>query len=591
MKRKKGQQIEMFAAPSPEAVKTAPVVRDLTPQAEKLLANFVVFSNAEGGVKRLRELVLELAIAGKLTETQPDDGDAGTLLTALCRANRDQISDIDVSDAPYSVPPTWRWVRMADLGKFVGGGTPSKSNTEFWTGNIPWVSPKDMKRPYIADAEDHISEAAVRESTVKLIDPGALLFVVRGMILAHSFPTAITQSVVTINQDMKALVLTMPSIGEYLLRACQAYRRRILQRIERSSHGTCRLDSDQLAQVPIPLPPLAEQKRIVAKVDELMKLCDELEARQAKQRETGARLTKSALDALATAEGPEELAVAWERVVGNFEGLVSRADDVKKVRETVLDLAVTGKLNQEDPMDAPLEEHHGPNARVQHLSRARTSRTEPLPPVDQSQLPYTPAHWRWIRLGDIAEVVGGIAKGKDFKDIQTESYPYLRVANVQRGYVDLKHIKYIELPSTDLAKYELAIGDILFTEGGDWDKLGRSAVWAGQISPCIHQNHVFRARPSVSIVNSRWISMCSNSALGRRYFENASKQTTNLASINMTQLRSWPVPIPPLPEQKRIVAKVDQLMALSDELETKLRQSEETARKVAEALVAELLQG
>jgi type I restriction enzyme, S subunit len=131
-------------------------------------------------------------------------------------------------------------------------------------------------------------------------------------------------------------------------------------------------------------------------------------------------------------------------------------------------------------------------------------------------------------------------------------------------------IKEIEVLPTDLEKYQLCAGDILLTEGGDWDKLGRSAFWENEIENCIHQNHVFRARPLHPGFDSYWAILYTNSPLGRQYFENAAKKTTNLASINMTQLRYCPVPIPPAAEQKRIVAKVNQLMALCDTLQAHL---------------------
>jgi type I restriction enzyme S subunit len=184
-------------------------------------------------------------------------------------------------------------MRLGSLGTFLGGGTPSKNNLQFWKGNIPWVSPKDMKRLYIDDAEDHISAEAVDSSATKLIPSPSLLMVLRGMILAHSFPVALTTKTVTINQDMKALVLRVPAMAEYALLACRAARDRVLAKVQRSSHGTCRLESEDVANLPIPMPPLAEQKRIVAKVEQLMKLCDTLEAALRRSEDRAAKLVEA----------------------------------------------------------------------------------------------------------------------------------------------------------------------------------------------------------------------------------------------------------------------------------------------------------
>jgi type I restriction enzyme S subunit len=176
------------------------------------------------------------------------------------------------------------------LGEFLGGGTPSKDNPAYWNGEIPWVSPKDMKRSHIKDSIDHVTPLGADASSGRLIPTGALLMVVRGMILAHTFPVAITQREVTINQDMKALRLAVPEIGEYLLRCCTALTIAMLSNVERSSHGTCRIPTEALSSFLVPIPPLAEQRRIVAKVDQLMVLVDELERQQEASREKASKL-------------------------------------------------------------------------------------------------------------------------------------------------------------------------------------------------------------------------------------------------------------------------------------------------------------
>ena len=150
---------------------------------------------------------------------------------------------------------------------------------------MPWVTPKDMKRDRIADAEDHITEAGIEGSAVKRVPPGALLMVVRGMILAHSFPVALTSREVTINQDMKALVPFDADLGPYLLVLMKGLKSVVLNMVERSTHGTCKLDTDDLFGLPLPIPPWTEQRRIVARVDELMQLLDRLEARLSAAKE------------------------------------------------------------------------------------------------------------------------------------------------------------------------------------------------------------------------------------------------------------------------------------------------------------------
>jgi len=162
-----------------------------------------------------------------------------------------------------------------------------------------------------------------------------------------------------------------------------------------------------------------------------------------------------------------------------------------------------------------------------------------------------PSTWTLVPLEDVADVQTGIAKGKAMNG-EHVSIPYLRVANVQDGHVDLDVIKEITVRPSDVARYRLQTGDVLFTEGGDFDKLGRGTVWQGQIEPCLHQNHVFSVRVQKEKLLPEILAAQASSEHGRRYFQLSSKQSTNLASINSTQLKKFPVVLPPLPEQRRI---------------------------------------
>ena len=169
-----------------------------------------------------------------------------------------------------------------------------------------------------------------------------------------------------------------------------------------------------------------------------------------------------------------------------------------------------------------------------------------------------PKGWDVEPLGQLADIASGVTKGKIYGDQALVTVPYMRVANVQDGHIALDDVKTIAVSKTEAQRYQLAKGDVLLTEGGDPDKLGRGAVWHGEIESCIHQNHIFRVRPGHR-VRPEYLSSIIASDRGKRYFMRAAKQTTGIASINMTQLKSFPCLCPPIELQDsyaRFVARV-----------------------------------
>lgn len=173
------------------------------------------------------------------------------------------------------VPAHWDTAQVRHVVRFYGGGTPSKDNEKYWEGDIPWVSPKDMKRDFIVDSQDKITEEAVSESSTKIIPAGAVLIVVRGMILLHSVPVGLAERDVTLNQDMKALVPGSRISGRYLLYLLKGLKSRILELVDSSAHGTRVLPMEEFARLALPVPPLEDQAGIVAAIEQKL---DRLEA-------------------------------------------------------------------------------------------------------------------------------------------------------------------------------------------------------------------------------------------------------------------------------------------------------------------------
>ena len=204
------------------------------------------------------------------------------------------------------------------------------------------------------------------------------------------------------------------------------------------------------------------------------------------------------------------------------------------------------------------------------ISHAVTKGLNPDAPMKDSGVEWlgeVPEHWVVGKLRWYATIQGGIAKGKDYEDKKTISLPYLRVANVQAGYVDLTEVKEIAVLESEIDRYSLKSGDVLMNEGGDNDKLGRGTVWKAEIDPCLHQNHVFAIRPNEHL-NPEWLAIFTQSSRARSYFYLNSKQSTNLASISSSNVMSLDLAMPPVEEQRHLLDFIAEELQRFNELHT-----------------------
>lgn len=340
--------------------------------------------------------------------------------------------------------------------------------------------------------------------------------------------------------------------------------------------GQLRVPSQFVLEALLPLPPVAEQRRIVAKIEELFTRLDAavaaLKRGKANLKRYRAAVLKAACEGrLVPTEA--ELARAEGRTYESGEELLARILKQRRARweaNQIARMRAQGNLPTDSHWRIRYEEPHGP---------------------DTSTLLQLPDGWCWANLLQIAELKGGITKGQKRRPQDVlRRVPYLRVANVQRGYLDLADVKQIEATEQEIDELKLEPGDILFNEGGDRDKLGRGWIWHGEIPECIHQNHVFRARLYLSEVKPQFVSWYGNT-FGQQYFMEQGKQTTNLASINLTKLRELPVPLPPAAEQRRIVAEVERRLSLVEELERDIEASLKRAERLRQSILKRAFEG
>ncbi|MFD4350269.1 restriction endonuclease subunit S [Streptomyces coelicoflavus] len=312
-------------------------------------------------------------------------------------------------------------------------------------------------------------------------------------------------------------------LPEYLMHfLLQQHVRRTAERHMTGAVGQRRVPRPYLSELEIPVPPLAEQHRIVAKLD------DQLVHVEAGEAAVQAALTASVI-----------------------------------LRNEITGGGVRGGLDRDERFPAPIEPAD----------------------VDDGILPDLPNGWRWARLGEIADVVGGVTKdGKKQNDPEYVEVPYLRVANVQRGRIVLDRVEKIKVPQKKADSLRLEVGDVLLNEGGDRDKLGRGWIWEGQVENCIHQNHVFRARVSGNVLDPRLLAWHAN-AFGKNWCDRNGKQTVNLASISLRRIKLMPVPVPPKSVQADLIKSIENRLAEAEAAQQVAQGAYEQGTKLRHALL------
>ena len=524
---------------------------------DQFFAKFALFADTPNAVAKMRELILNLAVRGKLVpqdvhEDSPAElyrritAEKERLVAAKSIRKEEQLDVIVAEEELFTIPDSWIWVRCGGLCYPISSGTTPPQSVFSETNGIPFLKVYNIRNQSVDfEYKNQFIDSDYHEIKMKrsILRPGD---VIMNIVCPPLGKVAIVPAYYTEWNCNQAIVFFRP-IEPLLAKYIYIFIREgsFLKNIQLiGSAGQDNISVTKCKNIPIALPPLAEQKRIVAKVDELMALCDQLESQQ-KQRETKkAPLVQAALTRFTDAPTPSNLEFLFHK---------SYAIDPAELRKTILTLAVTGRIVTQDYTD---ESAHDMLLRMSLSNGVDDGVRNKFLDVD------LPQNWTKILFEEVAQIASGVTLGRKLGDRRTVTLPYLRVANVKRGEIDISDVKTVAIGEDEIERFALRAGDLLMIEGGDWDKVGRAAIWRGEIPNCLHQNHVFRVRMRTSELLPVWFERYINSPIGRRYFENAAKQTTNLASINMRQVRACPIPLPPLAEQKRIVAKVEELMSL-----------------------------
>lgn len=555
--------------------------------AEQLLAHYDRIADAPDAIVRLRRFVLDLAVRGKLVQQSSGDEPAGDLLKRML-AEKSQLKNagklpsgkvpaiVATNLSPYEIPTGWKWVAVgAVVNAHIGGGTPSKNNPRYWNGDIFWASVKDIgKSKFVDSTIDTITDDGLSNSSSNLIEPGHLIVVTRmglGKISVNRVPLAI-------NQDLRALAVSSLINIDY----CYLFFR--THEFNGAGLTVKGIKVDELLAAPFPLPPIQEQNLIVAKVDELMALCDELEVART-EREATRDLFAAASLARLNEPDPESFVTDARIALDALPSLTARADQIRQVRQTILSVAVRGMLvSQNSAAEAAhklLEKLSDTRSRLMRDNVIKKAKA--LPGVAPSEVVFDiPVGWAVSRLGEVYDVRDGT---HDTPKYVEKGVPLVTSKNISSGFLSFDDVKFISEDDHDRISTRSRVdrNDILFAMIGS---IGNPVIVDSDTPFSIKNVALFKY----------YDRSLSCAPFLRLFLEDASNRMKLLAAgglqpfVSLGFLRNYPIVLPPLEEQHRIVAKVDELMAICDQLEASLTSADDTRRRLLDALLAEALQ-
>lgn len=552
---------------------------------ETFFEKFDLFADAPDAVAKMRQLVLQLAVTGRLV-TQDERDEPALMLLKSTEAERAKLvaakkikarptATVEPDDQPYELPSSWAWARLSDVGYELGQKVPDKRFTYIDVGGI------DSDKGRISDRVEKLDPGAAPSRARKLVARGTVIYsTVRPYLL----------NIAIVDQDFDPEPIASTAFG--ILHPFVGINNRYLFYWLRSAPFTAYVEAgmkgmaypaindEKFYNGPIALPPLAEQKRIVAKVEELMALCDRLEAQQ-KERETRhAALARASLARFAEAPTPANLDFLFHPSYA-----ISPAD----LRKSILTLAVQGKLVPQDPNDEPASDliARSQKERSKLVDAGIVRKVKPLERKDRvDEFPALPANWATCCLDDIALKITDGEHATPAREVQ--GHYLLSARNVRDGFIDVADVDYVGREEFERIRKRCDpdAGDILLSCSGS---VGRVAVVDADNKYAMVRSAAL-IKHSKANVDSHYLSLALRSPDLQRQIERSSKQSAQ-ANLFIEPIRRLVTPIPPLAEQRRIVAKVDELMALVDKLETQLASASATAEKLLAAVVAEFTNG
>ncbi|EKC9953923.1 restriction endonuclease subunit S [Salmonella enterica] len=546
------------------------------------------------GIKKLRELILELAVRGKLVPQDPNDEPASVLLERIAAEKAElmkqgkikkqkPLPEISEEEKPFELPVGWEWVTFSHLGHFFGGKTPSKMKDEYWGGTIPWVTPKDMKTNLIVDSEDKVTSLAIEDGLTK-VSPGSILFVARSGILRRIFPVAITSIECTVNQDLKVLSPFLSEISYYIRLMMNGFERYIVENLTKTGTTVESLLFDDFISHPFMIPPFAEQNRILSTVKKLMSLCDQLEQHSLTSLDVHQQLVETLLTTLTDSQNADELAENWARISEHFDTLFTTEPSIEALKQTILQLAVMGKLVPQDPNDEPASEllKRIAQEKAQLVKDGKIKKQKPLPPISEEEKPFElPEGWEWCRLEEIAYIFSGNAfKSEDFNE--SAGTKCIKITNVGvHEFIESQDY----LPSDFNKSYHnfrVYSGDMIIAMTRPYISSGLKIC----ICPDNYHNALLNQRVCAIRLShfSEYYYLFLKSLFVLMHYQDRFNNSGLQPNLKMADISHLLIPVPPENEQNKIQNKINALYTMIETLLELTKSAQQTQLHLADAL-------
>lgn len=548
---------------------------------ELLEKHFDIAFSAPDGIKKLRELILTLAMQGKLVPQNQNDQPASALLKEIEIEKKRLVKErkiraqspppeIKPEEEPFNLPKGWAWVRLGEIGFWKSGTTPSRANSAYYGGAIPWVKSGEVKQGRISSTEETITEKALSECSLNINPVGAVLIAMYG---ANIGEVGILEIEATTNQAVCACTAYSLVDKTFLLNLLMSIKQNFIG--QGAGAAQPNISREKIINTIVPLPPLAEQRRIVVRIDQLMARCDELEKLRAEREQKRITVHTAALNRLFTAAESNDFSAAWRFITQHFGELYSVKENVAELRKAILQLAVMGKLVSQDPHDQPA----GELLMEIEREKKRLVASKTLPKFNPEELPFKlPFGWEWVRLGGLGETQTGTTPPKKDDENFGSHIPFIGPGDIKNYVIDYsgEGLSEIGLSRGRLIRKNSVL---MVCIGGS---IGKHAVNDQDISCNQQINTITPYKPD----SVKYLFL----AMGTEFFQKmvvaqASGSATPI--INKQKWSSIPIPIPPASEQKRIVDKVEKLLDQCDKLEQHIVKRQNLADRLMNATVAD----